>query len=158
MRLEPYLKPEQVLFLRDTSDRDALLTRLAEVAAEAMEGFDAATLAEALRTREAQMATVTPEGVAFPHAMLPGIKSTVVVAARVSPPVSFRNEGSSVQSPEIDLVFAMFGDSGRPWEHVRLLARLARIARGPGALERLRAVEDERQLHETLVKEDRSHG
>ena len=40
----------------------------------------------------------------------------------------------------------MFGDSNEPFSHVRLLARLARIAHSPGALDRLRAGLDARDV------------
>ncbi|MCA9310903.1 MAG: PTS sugar transporter subunit IIA, partial [Phycisphaerales bacterium] len=98
--------------------------------------------------------TSTPEGVAFPHAMLPAIKKTIIIPAILRPPVDF-----GVRShPAASLIFCMFGDSNEPFSHVRLLARLARIAHSPGALDRLRAATDAADLYSILVAEDRAHG
>ena len=51
----------------------------------------------------------------------------------------------------------MVGSDDRPWEHVRLLARLARIVKSPGAHERLCEATDAADLHARLVREDRVH-
>jgi len=151
MRLETLLRPESTLVIRDAADADAVLEELARAAERMDIGAPAATLKQALSEREAQVSTATPEGVAFPHALLPSTTGTALLAARLDPPVQF---GAS--SP-VDLVFCMFGSPEKPWEHVRLLARLARIARAPGALDRLRGAKDERKLYDLLIEEDRTH-
>jgi PTS system nitrogen regulatory IIA component len=153
MRLESYLSSSRTLAVQDASGRDEVLQRLADVAGAALPEVDAETLYKALLDRESQMPTSTPEGVGFPHALLPGIRETVIVAATLKPGVSFGVE----DHPPVDLVFSMFGSSGKPWEHVRLLARLARIARGHGALDRLRGPEDAQGFYEAILEEDRSH-
>lgn len=142
-------KPALTAVLRGVPDRDAVLARLAQAAAPLL-AAPAEQLFRALLDREQKMPTSTPEGVAFPHALLPGVADTVVVAAAIRPGVIFR----AGDHPVVDLAFGVFGASDRPWEHVRLLARLARLVRREGALERLRAAEDGAQLHERLVKED----
>ena len=100
------------------------------------------------------MATATPEGVAFPHTLLEGLGETIVVACQVKAGVSF----AGGKHPDSTMVFAMVGSKDRPFEHVRLLARLAQIAQEEGTLDRLRGAEDERALYELLLEEDRAHG
>jgi len=154
MRLEPCLKPELTLFLEGCSGLDAVLGALAEVGARVpgIPGSD--ELLVGLKEREDRFPTSTPEGVAFPHVLLKGVEHTLIVPVLLRPGVKWKNPSHPAQ----DLVFGMFGDIDRPWEHVRLLARLARIVRSPGALERLRGAEDAPALHEALLSEDRSHG
>ncbi|MCA9293255.1 MAG: PTS sugar transporter subunit IIA [Phycisphaerales bacterium] len=154
MRLEPLLKPELVLVLEGLSDKESVLHALANAALGSLNGVDQTALERELAERERRYPTSTPDGVAFPHAMLPGIQNTVVVAALLRPGVSFGVESH----PAADIVFGTFGCSEKPFGHVRLLARLARIARGPGALDRLRAVGDGAALFKQLVDEDRLHG
>jgi len=154
MRLEPLLDEELVMVVEGAGGKGELLRALAERAAPRLGGVDADAVASELEDREQRIPTSTPEGVAFPHAMLPAIGETVVVAALVRPGVSFGVE----THPASDVVFGMFGCSERPFSHVRLLARLARIARGPGALERFRACGDAASFHAALVDEDRKHG
>jgi len=152
MRLESFLKQADVLVIEEPGSRNDVLERIAEAAATSG-GAEQSDLLDSLLEREKQMPTSTPEGVGFPHALLPAIEQTRVIAALLKPGVSF----GVADHPPVDLVFGMFGSSEKPWEHVRLLARLARIARGEGALERLRAAADEEALYEALIEEDRSH-
>ncbi len=152
MRLEHFLHPDRTVVLSGVTTADELLRQLAETASSA--GVDADEVETALRERESQAATSTPEGVAFPHALLEGVTETIVVAAR-APDGVVMGKGDH---PPSDIVFCMVGAASAPWDHVRLLARLARIARGAGALERIRKAGDGAELYELLVNEDRSHG
>ena len=154
MRIEHLLKPERVVVLSDLSGRDAVLERLARTAAQAMQGREERELFSALHERENKFPTSTPEGVAFPHAMLDGISETVLVTAAVRPAVDFRPG----EHPPIDLAFAMIGSVAEPFQHVQLLARLARVCRGPGALDRFRSAGDAEALYEAVLAEDRAHG
>ncbi|MHC4975952.1 MAG: PTS sugar transporter subunit IIA [Planctomycetota bacterium] len=154
MRLETFISPARTLILENVGDRDALLLALAEAGATTAGEIDSQTLYESLREREESGPTCTPEGVGFPHAMLESDIETVVIAAKLVPPVSM----GSAEQPPVDLVFCMLGGKDKPWEHVRLLARLARIARAEGALQRLRGAGDASELYERLIGEDASHG
>lgn len=154
MRLEPLLDPSLTLVLTGMKSRERVLERLASLGHERFPAVPEATLLAALQDREKKYPTGTPEGIAFPHALLPEIGRTLVIAALLRPGVRW-----SVQNhPQQDLVFGIIGNSEAPWEHVRLLARLARIARAPGALESLRASTDGQDYHRRLVEEDRRLG
>lgn len=154
MQLEPFLNPDAALILAHPVDRTGVLQALAECAARQIAGADPARLLEGLNDREEKFPTGTPEGVAFPHVLLPQIPRTVLIPAVLAPGVPWGAMGGRSQ----DVVFAMFGNSERPWEHVRMLARLARVARGAGALDRLRACRSSESLYKALVAEDRLHG
>ena len=151
MRLENYLDPARALVFEGVSDVDDLLSRLAAAASAA--GVDESALRDALRAREASAPTSTPEGVAFPHALLEGVSETIVVAAKVPGGVVM----GKADHPPADVVFCMVGSAESPWDHVRLLARLARIARGEGALDRIRASSTDAELFDALLTEDRAH-
>lgn len=153
MRLEPLLRSELTFVFEDVRDRDEVLARLAKAASKSAPSLDSGAILRALIQREEQTPTATEEGVAFPHAMLPNVNETLLLIAKVTPPVSF---GDSDTSP--DLIFCMIGSSDKPWEHVRLLARLARISRGAGALDRLRDADSPDELLKRFIDEDRSHG
>lgn len=154
MRIEPLLKPENVRILDHCGSLEALLDRLADCAAAADARLDREGVAAALKDREGTNPTSTPEGVAFPHALMPGVGETTLIICVVRGGVSFGVK----RHPRADVVFCMVGDESRPYEHVRLLARLARIALGDGALERFRSSKDEGTLYQSLIEEDRLHG
>lgn len=154
MRLEPLLKNENVVVLEGCEGRDDVLARLADLAASQIEGLTASDLFEALADRERRYPTSTPEGVAFPHAMLEEISETLVIAARLGSPIEFRpGEHGATR-----LVFGIFGSASRPFQHVQLLARLAMIVRTEASRKRLFEAPDDGSLFEALVAEDRSHG
>jgi len=152
MRLEEHLKPQHMLILEDVADREALLQALAHKAAEAFPQLSEAQLLRALEEREAQAPTSTPEGVGFPHALLPEVQETAILVARLP-----RGVQLSQEHPPVDLAFCMIGAAEAPWRHVRLLARLARLARAEGALERFRKAATPEELYEALLAEDRAH-
>ena len=81
-------------------------------------------------------------------AMVGGLSASKVVVIRLETPIDFG------PGRPCDLVFAMFGDTARPWEHVRLLARLARITGRESARASLRAATSATELHEIVKKED----
>ena len=150
--LGPYLFEAGVLILEGPQDRDTVLRIAATAASEAIENAgnaaDAEALLAALVGRESQSPTGTPEGVAFPHAMVPGLPTSLVVVIRTSDGIDFGH------GRPCDLVFAMFGDADKPWEHVRLLARLARITGRAEARTRLREARDPATLLSTIHAED----
>ncbi len=151
MKLDKLLQKDRILVLDACKGRDELFQRLIEpVQALVPNG---AALIESLVEREDLGPTSTPEGVAFPHAILEGIEQTALVVALIKGGTNFEN----ADHPHCDIVFCMFGNPQRPWEHVRLLARLARISRGHETLDRFRACTDPDGLYAALVEEDRRH-
>jgi mannitol/fructose-specific phosphotransferase system IIA component (Ntr-type) len=154
MRLEPILHAGLVAVLEGRSTRDDVLRRLASLGAAATPGIRAEGLVAAFLDRESKFPTATPEGVAFPHALVPGVTGSRVAVVLARPGVAW---GATPHPPQ-DLAFGIIGAIDTPWEHVRVLARLARIARGPGALDRLRAARDAADLFARLIAEDRQHG
>lgn len=153
MQLEPLLDPDRTLILDASLSKGEVLSAIAACAAQSIPDADPDQLAADLDDRERRHPTSTPEGVAFPHAMHPGIEETVLVAALVRPGVDFGVDSH----PSTDIVFAIFGNADKPFSHIRVLARLARVSRGDGALDRFRAAADTAGLYQTLVSEDRKH-
>jgi PTS system nitrogen regulatory IIA component len=153
MRLEEFCKPELALILNGVHARDEALGIIANAVAPMIKGVDPERLLASLIERETKTPTSTTEGVAFPHTLMPGLERTIVVIATARPAISFGVKGH----PGTDVLFAMFGPEERPWDHVRLLARIARVARGVGALERFRRAATPEELFEALIAEDRSH-
>ena len=153
MRLKPFLRRELTDLVGPVESRDALLRQLSERIAEAVAPVDAETMYQALIDRESKGPTSTPEGVAFPHAMIESVEGSFVGACKVNGGADFGQKGH----PPSDLVFVLVGPPEAAWEHIRILARLARICHGIGALQRLRDAEDSQQLYDALVAEDERH-
>lgn len=151
--IEPFLSADLVHCRPAVATRNALFELLAATAVRHLESVEPAELLRLLLAREEQCPTVTPEGVAFPHALGPGISRTLVTVTTLDPAVPF-----DPSLPPASIVFGLFGSSSTPWEHVRLLARLARIAASPATRRRLREAADEAVMLEIMREEDRLHG
>lgn len=154
MRLEPLIKPELTFVLDGVKGRDELLGNLADSIAAASDNIDGAALEAALTAREEQAPTSTPEGVAFPHAMYDGAEETFVAAALVKGGVRFGHKNH----PPVDVVFVLVGPPDSAWQHVSILARLARICHAPNALSCIRGAGDAQSLYDCLCAEDARHG
>lgn len=154
MHIEPLISPRSTIVLPSPTGRDDVLARAAQAAHARFPAVPEGTLLEALHEREGRFPTSTPEGVAFPHALLPEIDDSHVVTLLLKPGVRW----SQPNHPPQDLVFAIFGSSETPWQHVRLLARLARLIKRPGVLQSWRTSPDEPSLYDRLLAEDRADG
>jgi len=139
---------------REVHSRDELLGKLADHIATTQSSIEATALEAALTEREEQGPTSTPEGVAFPHAMYDGAAETLVAVAHVPGGVDFGKEGH----PPCDIIFVIVGPPDSAWQHVSILARLARICHEPSALRCLRGARDGQSLFHCLREEDARHG
>lgn len=127
---------------------DQALAVLAMHAAPAL-GASIRDLHEALRRRERIRPTALPGGVAVPHAIVPGLGRTLVVPMVVRSGVQF-----DAQQPLCVVIIGLFGDTAQPWEHVRMLARLAKIANDPRAIAALRDAIDAHDLCHRMLEHD----
>lgn len=153
MTLEPFLHPELALVLEERTTCENLFKQVCSRIQKVHPDCDSQQLLKALVEREASTSTVTPEGVAFPHAIIEGFPGASIVVITARDEVDF---GPDQATPGI--IFCLFGDAGKPWEHVRILARLARISHSEQARNRLRESSNPSELLQALLAEDRSHG
>ncbi len=150
MKLADYLD-ERLVWVQDApGSRDELLRALSDRIAQVLGTVDSDALFDALLEREAKGATATPEGVALPHAMMPDLPKSHVAVVKFADGVDFQSD----RCGPCNLVFVLLGPKDTAWEHVRVLARIARVCSGPGALAALRQVTDDAELHEKLLAED----
>lgn len=153
MDLASYLQRELMLVVDEPLTRDELFELISRHVDGLLPALDGDTLKQQLIDRESQSPTSTPEGVAFPHALSEEISRTLIVTVLARQGIDFGH----ADHPSCDLIFCMFGSTTTPWEHVRLLARLARLVHTNESQQRLRAAQSGEELFEALVEEDRSH-
>lgn len=102
-----------------------------------------------LLEREAVASTALGGGIALPHARTPASPEATMAVARLVPAVDFR----APDGAPVDLVFLLVGPPEAPGEHVRILARVARLAQRPSVLEDLRAAGDDDRFRAVLERE-----
>ena len=129
------------------SKRQALTTA-AEVAARAT-GLRADRILAALLERENAGSTGVGNGVALPHAHLPGLPRLTAVFLKLEEPVGF----AAVDDRPVDLIFALFAPENAGAEHLQALARVSRLLRQADLREQLRQAQTADAVYALLVRE-----
>jgi mannitol/fructose-specific phosphotransferase system IIA component (Ntr-type) len=153
LRLADYLREDLVLWDLPFLDKPTFLTALAAEVAARLPGLDAEALVARLLEREEQQSTGVGNGLALPHAMLPGLEKTVVAVGRTREGVDF----AALDSEPVDIFFLLLSAQDAHTEHLRVLARLARIIAPEETLEKLRSATGPEELFQMLLEEDARH-
>lgn len=153
MRLTQYLDPDLVFTGLTGSDLKAVLRKISSRLAEHLDEITRDELEAALVEREEVHTTTLGQGVAIPHATIPGPDAPVLMVARAEEPIQFG-------PPETDPVlffFVLVSPPGREREHIKLLARICRLVRVPGFMDDLREADDARQIVSVIQRTDEEH-
>ena len=130
-----------------TTKRKALLV-VAEIASRAM-GVKAAHVFDALLARETRGSTGVGHGVAAPHARIAGLTEMGGVFVRLQSPIEFQ----AVDDQPVDLIFALLAPPEAGSEHLRALARVARLLRRADVREALRKARTSEEIRSLLAQE-----
>ena len=135
--------------LADLIDRDRIFPALkgkskkqviqdmADLAARST-GMPAREIFDQLLQRERLGSTGIGRGIAIPHARVPGIKQISGIFARLESPVDFE----AIDDEDVDIVFMLLAPEGEGADHLKALARIARVLRDPLAISKLRGSRD----------------
>jgi PTS system nitrogen regulatory IIA component len=146
MELADILSEEAVLACDKVRDKTELLEVLSNRAAR-VTGYDPQTILETLAAREGLGSTGLGNGIAIPHGKLPGLKAVTAVFVRLARPVEF----DSVDDQPVDLAIALLAPTGAGADHLKALARVARLLRTDALVDSLRATDDPRRLRALLT-------
>ena len=153
LRLADYLREDLVLWDLPSLDKPSFLKGLAAEAAARVPAVDEDELLARLLEREEERSTGVGGGLALPHARVSGLDRTVLLVGRA-------REGLDFAAPDggpVDLFFVLLSPADARNEHLRLLARVARIFAPDGILEKLRAAPGPKLLFQLLLEEDARH-
>jgi len=131
--------------LRVSSKKQAL-QELAARAAEILKR-DEREIFETLNQRERLGSTGVGHGIAIPHGKLPKIETLFGMFARLEKPVDFE----ALDGEPVDLVFLLLAPEAAGADHLKALARVARLLRDPEVAKKLRASRDAASLHAILT-------
>lgn len=154
MRLEEHLHPDRVVVGVEARTRDEALAELAEALGRGGVELPPDRMAAALAAREAEQSTVLGRGIAVPHAVLPELSRPVMLVAVTRSPVAF---GPPSADP-VRIFFALLSPPGHEGTHIRLLARICRLARHDRVLEALRGAGSPEEALGVLRDADREEG
>lgn len=149
MDLSDLLLPELVAVNVSAVTRKAVFTQIGALAAPVI-GFDARAIADALAAREKLGSTAFGGGVAIPHARLPGLDRIVAGTVRLAQRVDF----GAVDDAPVDLLFVLLSPPNAGGDHLKALARIARLVRDRALLAKLRGAGSRDAIWALLTSDD----
>jgi PTS system nitrogen regulatory IIA component len=147
MPLLDFLDPRAVLPALRVSGKKQALQELASQAAR-LTGLPDSAIYEALLQRERLGSTGIGEGIAIPHGKLPSLTRIFGLIARLDKPVDFE----ALDDQPVDVLFLLLAPEGAGADHLKALARVARVLREPGLIERVRATRDATALYAIMTE------
>src|SRR6187551_2516314 len=122
--------------IQDLSGRAAKLT-----------GQNERVIFETLMQREKLGSTGVGNGIAIPHGKLPKLEKLFGLFARLERPIDFE----SLDGQPVDLIFLLLAPEGAGADHLKALARIARLLRDPDIAHKLRESNDSEALYAVLT-------
>ena len=123
-----YLPVDHIIPVLDAQARNEAIARMSEIAARTVEILSAETIQEAVRKRESEMSTALDNGVAVPHARLPGLERPVVVFARCARGIDW----NAADGLPARLLFLVLTPESDPDSQLQILRGIASTAGRPG--------------------------
>jgi len=147
MDLIDLLPTEAVLASLKVNSKKQALQEMAAKAA-VVTGRADREIFDTLLQREKLGSTGVGHGVAIPHGKLPGLARLVGVFARLDKPVDF----DALDDRPVDLMFLLLAPENAGADHLKALARIARVLREPAIAGKLRAADDAAAIYALLTQ------
>lgn len=126
--------------------RKQAILRLAGALAARIGGLSERAIFDAVMEREQLGSTGVGEGVAIPHARLPGLDSPIGGFMRLSEPIDFE----AIDERPCDLVFMLLAPDSAGADHLRALAQVSRAFRRAEIRDGLRQAGTKDQMYALL--------
>lgn len=146
MPLNDLVAPDAVLPALKVNSKKQALQELAAKAAE-LTGQSERGIFEILLQREKLGSTGVGNGIAIPHGKLPKLNKLFGLFARLERPIDFE----ALDGQPVDLVFLLLAPEGAGADHLKALARVARLLREPDVVQKLRQSRDADALYAVLA-------
>jgi nitrogen PTS system EIIA component len=146
MDLGDLISPEDILPALRASSKRQLLQDMSE-RAELRTGIPARQIFDTLLQRERLGSTGVGNGIAIPHGKLPGLQKITSFFARLEKPIDFE----ALDDESVDIVFLLLAPEGSGADHLKALARIARVLREPKTVRKLRDTTDAAAIYTLLT-------
>ena len=146
MPLLEFLTPEAVVPAMRVPGKKQALQEIAAKAA-VLTGQSERAILEILLQREKLGSTGVGNGVAIPHGKLAKLANVFGLFARLERPVDFE----ALDGQPVDLIFLLLAPEGAGADHLKALARVARLLRDQDIARKLRESRDAEALFAVLA-------
>jgi nitrogen PTS system EIIA component len=147
MDLSDLVTPEAILPSLKANSKKQVLQAIAEKAA-ALTGVEERDIFETLVKREKLGSTGVGGGIAIPHGKLAKLDRIFGLFARLPKPIDFE----ALDETPVDLIFLLLAPENAGADHLKALARIARLFREPGVVSKLRGSSDPSALFAVLTE------
>jgi len=146
MELADILDKGSIITCAKVNSKRQLLQKLAENIAGDID-VKAQVVFETLVAREQLGSTGLGNGIAIPHGKIIGISGVRAVFVRLEMPIEF----DAIDEQPVDLAIMLIAPAGAGADHLKALARVARLLRTDSVVASLRETRDAERLHEILT-------
>ncbi|MEA2905215.1 MAG: nitrogen system component [Alphaproteobacteria bacterium] len=146
MLLTDLVAPNAIIPTLRVNGKKQTLQELAARAAE-LSGQSERAIFEILLQREKLGSTGVGNGIAIPHGKLPKLNKLFGLFARLDRPIDFE----ALDGQPVDLVFLLLAPEGAGADHLKALARVARLLRDSDTVRKLRNSRDAEALYAVLA-------
>ncbi len=146
MSLIDLIAPNAIIPALKVTSKKQTIQELAAKAAE-LTGYNERAIAEILLQREKLGSTGVGNGIAIPHGKLPKLNRLFGMFARLERPVDFE----SLDNQPVDLIFLLLAPETAGADHLKALARVARLLRDADIAHKLRESKDANALYAVLA-------
>ena len=146
MPLSDLVAPQAVIPVLKVNSKKQVLQELATRAAE-LTGRSEREILDILQQREKLGSTGVGNGIAIPHGKLPRLDRLFGLFARLDRPIDFE----SLDGQPVDLVFLLIAPEAAGADHLKALARIARLLRDPDTAKKLRESRDAEAMYAVLA-------
>jgi len=146
MPLTDLVAPNAVVPALKANNKKKAIQELAARAAK-LSGQGERAILEVLMQREKLGSTGVGNGVAIPHGKLPKLDRLFGMFVRLEKPIDF----DSLDGQPVDLIFLLLAPETAGADHLKALARVARLLRDPEVARKLRDSRDADALYAVLM-------
>jgi PTS system nitrogen regulatory IIA component len=146
MPLADLVAPNAIIPALKVNGKKQTLQELAAKAAE-LSGLNERAILEILIQREKLGSTGVGSGIAIPHGKLPKLTKLFGLFARLDRPVDFE----ALDGQPVDLVLLLLAPEGAGADHLKALARVARLLRDTDVARKLRDSRDAEAIYAVLA-------
>lgn len=147
MELSDILTPDCVICDLRAASKKLVLEDLAKRAA-VLTGVPERTIFDTLLEREKLGSTAVGHGIAIPHGKLPTLDRLYGLVAKLERPIDF----DSADNQDVDIVFLLLAPETAGADHLKALAKVARLLRNEGVCEKLRQLTDSGAMYDLVTK------
>src|SRR6202046_389805 len=137
MPLIDLVAPNAIIPALKVNNKKQVLQELAARAA-ALTGQNEKTIFDTLMQREKLGSTAVGNGIAIPHGKMAPLSRLFGLCARLDRPI----DCEALDGQPVDLIFLLLAPEGAGADHLKALARVARLLRDATVAHKLRASED----------------